>query len=57
MLSDLTYEEIRTILIWSMDAADRAKRSIAYYPAPYEKAKAIHDKVHEEICNRKRERA
>lgn len=55
MLSDLTNDEIRTILSWSMEAADKARKSISYWPEPYQKAQAIHDKVHDEYYKRKTE--
>ena len=55
MAPDFTTDELNMICAWAMQAADRAKLHISYYPAPYEKARAIFDKAHEERMKRERE--
>lgn len=50
---EFTASELHTICRWAMDAADKARKSMSYWPEPYEEAKTIFNKANEEY--RKRE--
>lgn len=55
MAPDFTTDELHTICQWAMDAADKARKHQSYWPTPYEKAKAIFEKAHQECMKRERE--
>lgn len=55
MAPEFTTQELNTICNWAMDAADKARRVLAFWPEPYEEAKAIFNKAHEEYMKRERE--
>lgn len=55
MAQKFTTKELHTICNWAMDAADKAKKKLSYWPEPYEEAKAIFEKAHNEYMKRERE--
>lgn len=53
MAPEFTKAELHTICMWAMNAADKARKQLSYYPEPYKQAQAIFNKANEEY--RKRE--
>lgn len=55
MAPEFTTKELVTICGWAMEACDKAKKKMSYWPEPYEEAKTIFDKAFEERTKRERE--
>ena len=55
MAVEFTKSELLTICDWAMNACDKAKNKLSYWPEPYEKAKAIFDKAFDERLKTERE--
>ena len=50
-----TDKELNLICVWASQAAERARPKMSYWPEPYESAKAIFNKAHEERIKREKE--
>ena len=55
MAPEFTIQELNLICVWASQAAEKARFHLSYWPEPYERAKAIFDKAHEERMKRERE--
>lgn len=55
MAPEFTKSELIEICGWAMNACDKARSKLSYWPEPYEKAKAIFEKAHEAYMKMERE--